>query len=110
MKNTIKKEQAEMQTLEIEGTTYQTLYTKKYATKAPFQLPDKKKIFSCLPGTVLEIKVKVGDHVVAGEEILVFEAMKMQNTIQSSVSGVIASIGVEPGTSFAKGFVLFELE
>ncbi|MGE4568593.1 MAG: acetyl-CoA carboxylase biotin carboxyl carrier protein subunit, partial [Bacteroidales bacterium] len=80
-----------------------------YASKAPFQLPDEKKILAYLPGTVLEIKVKPGDKVAAGEELLSFEAMKMRNTIQSPVSGVIASVCVEPGCSFAKGVVLFEL-
>lgn len=98
-----------MQVLEIEGTSYSTLFTKKYASKAPFQLPDEKKILAYLPGTVLEIKVKPGDKVAAGEELLSFEAMKMRNTIQSPVSGVIASVCVEPGSSFAKGVVLFEL-
>lgn len=99
----------QMQVLEIEGTCYSTLFTKKYASKAPFQFPDEKKILSYLPGTVLEIKVKPGDTVKAGEEILLFEAMKMRNTIQSPASGVIASVCVEPGSSFAKGVVLFEL-
>lgn len=100
----------EMEALEIEGTIYPTFFTKKYASKPPFRFPDEKKILSYLPGTVLEVKVKVGDRVVEGQEILAFEAMKMRNTIQSPASGVIASIAVEPGSVFAKGFVLFELE
>ncbi|MGE4567986.1 MAG: acetyl-CoA carboxylase biotin carboxyl carrier protein subunit, partial [Bacteroidales bacterium] len=81
----------QMQVLEIEGTSYSTLFTKKYASKAPFQLPDEKKILAYLPGTVLEIKVKPGDKVAAGEELLSVEALKMRNTILSPVSGVIAA-------------------
>lgn len=52
-------------------------------------------------GTVLEIKVKVGDAVKAGDTLLTYEAMKMENNLVSERDGVIAKILVEDGDVMA---------
>ncbi len=62
-----------------------------------------------LPGTVLEIKVKVGDEVKAGDLILVMEAMKMENNIKADKNGKISAIKVNVGDSVLEGDLLVEI-
>ena len=45
-----------------------------------------------LPGTVIEIFVKPGDQIEAGQVVLVIEAMKMKNSIRSTRAGKIAEV------------------
>ncbi|CAG0953796.1 acetyl-CoA carboxylase biotin carboxyl carrier protein [Anaerolineales bacterium] len=54
-----------------------------------------------LPGTVVEIFVKAGDKVEAGQVILIIEAMKMKNSIRSLFSGAISEVLVSAGQSVA---------
>jgi len=59
-----------------------------------------------LPGTVTEIKVQVGQQVSVGDTVLVLEAMKMQNNIESDYAGQVTSILVKPGETVMEGAVL----
>lgn len=54
-----------------------------------------------LPGTVIEVFVKAGDKVEAGQVILVIEAMKMKNSIRSVFSGIVGEVFVSTGQSVA---------
>ena len=54
-----------------------------------------------LPGTVIEIFVKAGDQIEAGQVVLVIEAMKMKNSIRSTRAGKIAEILVSAGQTVA---------
>jgi len=54
-----------------------------------------------LPGTVIEAFVKAGDHIEAGQVILVIEAMKMKNSIRSTRAGKIAEVLVGAGQTVA---------
>ena len=54
-----------------------------------------------LPGTVIEVFVKAGDKVEAGQVILVIEAMKMKNSIRSVYSGTVNDVLVTTGQSVA---------
>ena len=54
-----------------------------------------------LPGTVVDVFVKAGDKVEAGQVVLVIEAMKMKNSIRSLYSGTIGEMLVEKGQSVA---------
>lgn len=65
-----------------------------------------KPVVAPLPGTINEIKVKVGDKVNAGETVVVLEAMKMQNNIDAETSGTIASINVNKGDAVMEGDTL----
>jgi biotin carboxyl carrier protein len=56
---------------------------------------------SPLPGTVIEIFVKPGDKVEAGQVIVIIEAMKMKNSIRSVYSGTIGEVMVSTGQSVA---------
>ncbi len=62
-----------------------------------------------LPGSILEIFVKPGDVVKKGQPLLLMEAMKMENKIQSEKDGVVESVRVSKGTNVLQGDVLMEL-
>lgn len=66
-------------------------------------------VTSPLPGTVLDIKFKVGDSVKASDCVLILEAMKMENNINAGKDGVIKSINVNKGDSVLEGTPLFVL-
>ncbi|MGW5052969.1 acetyl/propionyl/methylcrotonyl-CoA carboxylase subunit alpha [Actinokineospora sp. NPDC004072] len=54
-------------------------------------------ITSPMPGTVLVVKVAVGEAVTAGQALLVVEAMKMEHTITATADGVVSELSVRPG-------------
>lgn len=62
-----------------------------------------------LPGTITEIKVQVGQEVKVGDTILVLEAMKMQNNIESEYAGKVTSIAVSQGETVMEGAVLITI-
>lgn len=59
-----------------------------------------------MPGTINDVKVKVGDSVKKGQVLLILEAMKMENEIMSPSDGIIASVNVSKGASVNAGDVL----
>jgi biotin carboxyl carrier protein len=56
-----------------------------------------KTMTSPLPGTVIEVFVKAGEHVEAGHVTLIIEAMKMKNSIRTTRAGNISAVLVNPG-------------
>ena len=62
-----------------------------------------------LPGTIIELKVNVGDTVKQGDCVLVLEAMKMQNNIESEYEGTVTSITVKQGETVMEGTVLLTI-
>lgn len=62
-----------------------------------------------LPGTILEMKVKVGDEVNQGDTLLIMEAMKMENNIKADKAGKIAEVKVNVGDSVLEGDLLVEI-
>ena len=50
-----------------------------------------------MPGMVVEVKVGPGDHVAAGDSVVVMEAMKMRNELSSVVAGTVRSVVVSAG-------------
>ncbi|MFD3697089.1 acetyl/propionyl/methylcrotonyl-CoA carboxylase subunit alpha [Streptomyces sp. NPDC058646] len=59
-----------------------------------------------MPGTVTVVKVAVGDHVTAGQSLLVVEAMKMEHVISAPHSGTVTELDVSPGSTVAMDQVL----
>ena len=62
-----------------------------------------------LPGLVLQLKVKEGDAVSAGQLVLVMEAMKMENEITSPHTGTVKKIFIAEGDSVGEGDPLVEI-
>lgn len=75
------------------------------AAPAPAAKPDGegKAVTSPLPGVIIEVSVKEGDTVAAGQKVAVLEAMKMENEIQAEKAGVVTKIHVSKGDSVLEG-------
>jgi len=117
--------------IEVNGSPYQVEIHKEIKTPKtpklirktvePSQESDKTKthkpssnlaagaIKAPLPGTILEIKKNVGDEVKVGDTILVMEAMKMENNINSDKNGHIKALKVKVSDSVLEGDVLIEV-
>lgn len=67
------------------------------------------KINSPLPGTVINIFVREGDTVKIGQKLMILEAMKMENNIDSDKDGKVTAIHVRPGQSVMEGDTLIEI-
>jgi 3-methylcrotonyl-CoA carboxylase alpha subunit len=63
-----------------------------------------------LPGVVVAISVKPGQRVVAGEALMVLEAMKMEHTITAPRAGTVKAIHCAPGDRVPEGKALLEIE
>ena len=59
-----------------------------------------------MPGNILDVKVKAGDSVKAGDTLLILEAMKMENEISAPQDGTIASVNVRKGDVVNSGDLL----
>lgn len=68
------------------------------------------KLVAPMPGLVLSVSVKIGDAVRLGDNLLVLEAMKMENVLPSPTEGVIAEIAVAAGDKVDKNQVLIRFE
>ena len=62
-----------------------------------------KVITSPLPGVIIEVSVKEGQAVKAGQKVAVIEAMKMENEIQASCDGTVTAVLVNKGDSVLEG-------
>lgn len=65
---------------------------------------------SVMPGVVVEVLVEPGSEVVAGQPLLILEAMKMQNEIAAPVAGLVKEIHVAQGEAVGAGAKLVTLE
>ena len=63
-----------------------------------------------MPGIIIQIAVKAGDHVSVGQELCSLEAMKMNNAIRSPCDGVVASIVASLGQTVNHGDILLTFE
>jgi propionyl-CoA carboxylase alpha chain len=69
--------------------------------------PDTSKVvLSPMPGLIVSIPVRAGETVKAGQELLVLEAMKMENVLRAERDGVIEAVQVEPGATVAADEIL----
>ena len=63
-------------------------------------------VASPMQGTVLTVAVANGDRVVAGQLLLVVEAMKMENEIVAPRGGIVRELAVAPGSGVTNGQIL----
>lgn len=103
-------------TLRINGQQYET------AVKEPIDLllsnmgldlkamQKAEPVRAPMPGMVLKILVVVGQQINKGEGLIILEAMKMENLLKASHSGIVKSIKAIERTAVEKGAILIELE
>ena len=114
--------------LDVNGTIYEveihgevkTSKTPKLIRKPVQQMPGegqikktestgKHKVTAPLPGTILKINVSVGDVVTEGQNVMVMEAMKMENQVQTQKAGEVTAIKVSVGDSVLQDDVVIEI-
>lgn len=99
-----------MDEININHSVYKTRLSDKFINRKRYAPEDKSRVFSFIPGTIVEIIAVEGDKVAPGSELLVLEAMKMKNRILSTVRGVVRSVNVETGQVIPKGHLLLEID
>lgn len=116
--------------VEVNGTLYQVdIERKKTESKTPILVrsavastPSRSevkmsageskslsKVIAPLPGNIMSVNVKVGDHVKRGDKLLMYEAMKMENNLIAEKEGVVKNILVKEGDSVLQGDLLIEM-
>ena len=113
--------------IEVNGTPYKVEVHKEITqTKTPKLVRPviqkegsgkiKKKLSSSyivkapLPGNILKIMINKGDEVKKGDNLMIMEAMKMENNILSEKDGIVKSIKINIGDSVLQGDTLIEIE
>ncbi len=69
-----------------------------------------QRVVAPMPGKVVRVLVKPGDHVVARQGLVVVEAMKMENELRAAREGRVRDVSVKEGQSVDAGAVLLVVE
>lgn len=67
-------------------------------------------VTTAMPGSIVDILVKPGDKVSAGDPVAIIEAMKMENEIQAPVSGMVIAVHVAKGEQVTPDESLLEIQ
>lgn len=103
-------------TLEINGNPYTIQIADEYdllVKKMGLSTASTQKIKNIkapMPGLILDILIEPGQAISKGDQLLILEAMKMENVLKAEGDGVVKSIEVEKGAAVDKGQVLIEME
>lgn len=116
-----------MATIEVNGTTYnveihhevpklkpiQPVTTQK-SVKGQKPAAEKSegkavKVNAPLPGVIIQVLVRPGDEVNAGQTLCTLETMKMENAIKAEEPGKVTKVNIAPGQSVLQDEVLIEL-
>ncbi len=104
------EENKDFKTLVIEGGLYKTQLTTKFKNRKNWEAPDLNHIYSFIPGTVIDIYVKKGEKVKAGQTLLTLDAMKMHNQIRMPFDGEIVKINIRKDQVIPKNQILIEVK
>ncbi|WP_065218488.1 MULTISPECIES: acetyl-CoA carboxylase biotin carboxyl carrier protein subunit [Butyricimonas] len=96
--------------LEIDGLQYKTQFTEKFINRKKWEKPDPGIVTTHIPGSIIEMYVKEGQEVKAGDLLCLLEAMKMHNKILAPISGSIAKVHVNKGDKLPKDALMFEIK
>ena len=74
-------------------------------------MPDSKpggnsKILAPMPGILVKYLVEIGQKVDVGDPVLVLEAMKMENSLPSPITGTVDNLPLKPGSTVGKDAIL----
>jgi biotin carboxyl carrier protein len=104
------KEFDNLKVLNIDTSLYKTRLSWKFVNRKQYTAPDPRLVLSFIPATVLDILVKPGQTVKKGDDLMILDAMKMQNLLKSSINGRISRIAVNKGDKVSKGSLLIEIK
>lgn len=104
---------------EVEPTEVKTVKGSVAAAPAPTAAPtpaaapvaagEGKPVEAPMQGTILDVKVKVGDEVKEGDVLLILEAMKLENEIKAPFGGKVVDVKVSKGQNVNSKEVLVVL-
>jgi len=94
----------------VNTAQYYTLHTKKYGMRKNWQPADPNEIRSFIPGTILEVYVKAGQEVPAGDKLIKYEAMKMQTILEMPFTGLVKEVFINVGDKVRKDQLMILLE
>ena len=66
-------------------------------------------VSAAMPGNIVEVLVKEGDSVEAGQSVLIAEAMKMETEVHANIAGTVQAVHVSKGDRVTPGEVLIEI-
>ena len=92
------------------GVEYKTQLTEKWINRKKWEKPNPNLLFSHIPGTIVRIDVKEGQIVEEGKNLLIIQAMKMNNKLIAPFAGKIKTISVAIGDKIPKGTLMVEME
>ena len=102
-------------TLEVNGNKYDVniedeydMLVKKMGLSA-FVVQKMTNVKAPMPGLIVEVLVKPGETVEKGSQLLILEAMKMENVLKAEGEGIVKSIEVVKGNAVDKGQILIEM-
>lgn len=103
-------------TLEVNGNKYELKIEDEYdqlVKKMGLSAGGSQKIKNIkapMPGLILDILVEPGQTVEKGTQLLILEAMKMENVLKAEGEGVVKSVEVAKGATVDKGQIIIEME
>jgi pyruvate carboxylase len=103
-------DQEKSQIIIVHSAKYQTTYNKKYENRKVWVEPNFNEIKSYIPGTIIDIFIKEGQVVKAGDSIITLEAMKMYNDVKMPFKGKILKVNIEKGQKIPKNYLMIEIE
>ncbi|MDT0558654.1 acetyl-CoA carboxylase biotin carboxyl carrier protein subunit [Ichthyenterobacterium sp. W332] len=102
--------------LEVNGNSYNVEIKDgldQLISEMGFSIGNSKKIDSIkapMPGLILEISVSEGQQVAEGDNLVILEAMKMENVITSPRDGIVKSVEVKQGDAIEKNTLILKFE
>jgi biotin carboxyl carrier protein len=92
--------------VELEGAARAALRARAHRGREDRGHSGPAEVRAIIPGVVVSVSVAAGDEVVAGQQLLAVEAMKMQNELRAPRDGVIERVAVGPGRTIEVGDLL----
>jgi len=103
-------------TLIYKGTLFKVKVMPSKVKEVIHHMKEKPKadlssvVLSPMPGAIKTVSVQEGSMVSEGQELVIMEAMKMQNALHAGKTGKVKKVNVKPGDTVDEGEVLVELE
>ncbi len=94
----------------LEGEIYRCVATPEERDPGRAGASRSPRVTAPMPGKVLEVVVREGQQVAAGDPLVVLEAMKMETVASADAAGVVAKVHVAAGMLVEPGQLLVELE
>jgi biotin carboxyl carrier protein len=92
--------------VELEAAATAALRARAHRGREEHGRSGPAEVRAIIPGVVVSVSVAPGDEVVAGQQLLAVEAMKMQNELRAPRDGVIERVAVGPGATIEVGDLL----